>query len=530
MTYPVTTTKTDETLVLELFNYENGTSYEAKDFIIHRNPVAQLPGGRNTKLIIEVIDSKYDVPTLEIAYDRIPLAELYKNIVIEVHEVDVFNDDKTGYLDSLIIAEICRLYQVTLHKDNFFIEWESLTKAVFVCARNNIAFIGRVPIILTESLHTRIPKVILNGFSSSAVELLPPPYVPELIDGYRLIGDMGEDLYKTQLSIATKGHVYFLPGSGARSKVGMLNTTTEETTYLVGEAKGRWLQPVVALNGNIYAVDRNEDNLLCIDTTTNTSSVYSFGTAGSGYKWSGIVVGANGMLYLPHAKNTRGVKINPETLEVTNLTHSAHVRVAYRTMGRDAIGNVYFFPYNESRIIVVNTANDSVSYIGPTYPTMAGLYAHSYITKGGFSIAIPLKPNTPIVMITDKGVYKAIAPTVGVYAAGSVFEAPNGKVYICGSATHTLGEINLVEGTITALTLTGEANACSGNILVSEDNIAYLPPAAYSQKTTTLNLDTLVLELMGAPLQKYHWGSPSMAENGEIYYPPMNSRSAMTIR
>ena len=83
--------------------------------------------------------------------------------------------------------------------------------------------------------------------------------------------------------------------------------------------------------------------------------------------FSYATVGNNGMIYVPPYGLTESIdymiKMNPVTFEITKIpltvdksTQKWQKGIVYRNL-------IYFLPYNESSILIVDTNNDSVEYV-----------------------------------------------------------------------------------------------------------------------------------------------------------------------
>ena len=87
-----------------------------------------------------------------------------------------------------------------------------------------------------------------------------------------------------------------------------------------------------------------------------TPQAFSYGTLGS-----------NNLIYLPPYGLTQSLdymlKLNPETLEITHINLSVDSSCEKYTNGVLINDKIYFLPYNESRILIVDCNTDIVEYV-----------------------------------------------------------------------------------------------------------------------------------------------------------------------
>jgi hypothetical protein len=78
-------------------------------------------------------------------------------------------------------------------------------------------------------------------------------------------------------------------------------------------------------------------------------------------------VGSNGMLYLPPYGLNESIdymlKINPITYEVTKIPLEVDESVEKWICGIEYFNKIYFLPYGENKILIVDTLNDTTSYV-----------------------------------------------------------------------------------------------------------------------------------------------------------------------
>lgn len=154
--------KSPDTLLLELFNSENNTSYTSETLVFHSD-VKLLEDGRTSLTVENKGSPEIEVPTAVITYKRIDLETLFSVVDVELREVDIINPDR-DFVDSLILGEITRKYGVWVSPETFeIIRGDSGTDFTFAAKGTNVAYTGQVPINIIASLFTRVANKSLNG-------------------------------------------------------------------------------------------------------------------------------------------------------------------------------------------------------------------------------------------------------------------------------------------------------------------------------------------------------------------------------
>jgi len=87
-----------------------------------------------------------------------------------------------------------------------------------------------------------------------------------------------------------------------------------------------------------------------------TPQAFSYGT-----------IGNNGMIYLPPYGLSESLdymlKLNPETYEITKIRLTVDNSMEKWTVGTVVDNKIYFLPYDESSVLILNTDTDTVEYI-----------------------------------------------------------------------------------------------------------------------------------------------------------------------
>ena len=107
--------------------------------------------------------------------------------------------------------------------------------------------------------------------------------------------------------------------------------------------------------------------------------------------FSYATIGNNGMIYVPPYGLTDSIdymlKINPNTYKITKIyleVDNSNEKWMFGTVYRNYI---YFLPFNESKVLVLNTDTDEVTYI-PLKHNGSGKYIQSHI-YGNEIVSLP---------------------------------------------------------------------------------------------------------------------------------------------
>lgn len=119
--------------------------------------------------------------------------------------------------------------------------------------------------------------------------------------------------------------------------------------------------------------------------------------------FSYATLGKNSMIYVPPYGLNQPIdfmiKINPKTYEITKIKLKTDESVEKWQKGIVVENKIYFLPYNETNILVVNTDNDSVEYI-PVEKKGKGKYVQGHIFENKI-IAIPYGEHEPYTWILE---------------------------------------------------------------------------------------------------------------------------------
>lgn len=262
--------------------------------------------------------------------------------------------------------------------------------------------------------------------------------------------------------------------------------------------------------------------------------------------FSYATVGNNGMIYVPPFGLTKSLdymlKMDPETyavkkikLKVGNSTEKWQKGIVYRNL-------IYFLPYNETKILVVDTDTDTVEYINLAV-TGQGKYIQGHI-HGDEIIALPYGEHNPFefaihLNLVDHTV-RYITIDVPVedckkwhttqYIDGIIYGVPRGEswegpmfnhsiAYDCNTSTYTLTDMSEHWPDLADVGMTNK----KFTTLAKVGRTLYAPP--YSENP---NFDIMLRfdgtrwfsETTGLTQTSRMYYGHTVARNGKIYFPP----------
>lgn len=266
-----------------------------------------------------------------------------------------------------------------------------------------------------------------------------------------------------------------------------------------------------------------------------TPQAFSYGT-----------IGKNGMIYIPpyglHESIDYMIKLNPNTYEVTKIPLTVDTSFEKWQNGTVVGHLIIFLPYNESKVIVLNTDNDSVRYID--YPIVGkGKHICSHVHNGKvFSLPYGEGEYFDYVAIVDPLYGSIIVKKINIdnndekkwhttqYLNGKIYAVPRGErwnenyfqygvEFDCNSLKCTLLDMSPAWNDYNTQPYTNK----KFTTLAQSNGKLYAPP--YSENP---NFDVMMKfdgttwsngrTGLQATSRKYY--SHTVAKNGKIYCPP----------
>lgn len=265
-----------------------------------------------------------------------------------------------------------------------------------------------------------------------------------------------------------------------------------------------------------------------------TPQAFSYGTLGN-----------NGMIYLPPYGLTESLdymlKLDPNTYEITKIQLKVDSSFEKWTVGTSIGNKIYFLPYNESSVLIVNTDDDTVEYINLGLEG-TGKYNSSHLYNGKI-ISLPYgvgcNYNHALVLDTETNNVQTIVidsmPDQKKWHTTQIIDniiygVPRGenwaKPYFsqsiefnCDDYTYTLTDLSYLWTEVDNQNLSNKKYTT----MAKYKNKLFAPP--YSENP---NFD-LMMKFNGESWEYEHTGltqtsrkyySHTTASNGKIYFPP----------
>lgn len=171
MPYQVDLSLKPHELVRGLVNHDNDMSLTVDQLTINRDPIIlDEASGFNTELSVTVSTGVFpDVVIRDalISLNRMDLAVMFSTVNVYLREVDIF-DDQGAIIRTAVHSEMMRKYGWYTDDLNFNIA-EDATGWYIEAKPECPAYIGRTYFEIEDSLKTRVPNTVLDGFVA-----LPP--------------------------------------------------------------------------------------------------------------------------------------------------------------------------------------------------------------------------------------------------------------------------------------------------------------------------------------------------------------------
>lgn len=256
-------------------------------------------------------------------------------------------------------------------------------------------------------------------------------------------------------------------------------------------------------------------------------------------------IGQNGMLYLPpyglHESIDYMLKIDPNTYTITKIKICVDSSVEKWQHGIVFGNKIFFLPYNESKVLIVDTDDDSIRYID--YPAIGkGKHIKGHIHEDNI-ISLPYGEHeifdfiVSINAITETLILKKIECSfvdqkkwhTSQYLNGKIYAAPRGEkerdAYFpfaieldCNTLDYKLTDLSNLWEDYDQEIFTNKKYTT----LAKSGEMLYAPP--YSENP---NFDILLRfngtwhgERMGLQSTSRKYYSHTVAINGKIYFPP----------
>ncbi|MEM7180670.1 MAG: putative Ig domain-containing protein, partial [Spirochaetota bacterium] len=305
-----------------------------------------------------------------------------------------------------------------------------------------------------------------------------------------------------------------------------LGVSASETLTTFGSFTGssNWHGGVLAPNGKIYSLPSKNSQVLAIDPTTNTTSL--FGSLGdSQKKWRGGVLAANGKIYGIPGHSSDILVIDPDTNTTTTIaTSSGNNKWMGGVLAPN--GKIYGIPSSSQNVLVIDPDTDTATTFA-SLTSVSDKWYGGVLAPNGKIYAIPHSSTEVLVIDPDTNTTTTFATLTGNYKWRGGVLAPNGKIYGIPSDSTEILVIDPDTNTTTTFgSFTGTKKWHSG-VLAPNGKIYAIPTNA----TNVLVIDTstnttMTFASLGGSLK---WSGGILAPNGKIYTIPTNHNNILTI-
>lgn len=177
--------------------------------------------------------------------------------------------------------------------------------------------------------------------------------------------DLGEGIWKYSGTVlGDDGCIYGVPANARQvlkynpknGESEFIGCTTQSMCGDDGKRGEKWRGGVKALDGNIYGVPYNSDQILCINVKKQTTSLVGSCQLGN-RKWDGGTVAEDGCIYFSPYSTNQVLKFDPinqsSTLMKCQLARG-YAKWSGSVLGHD--GSIYCIPLNAQWVLRINVA------------------------------------------------------------------------------------------------------------------------------------------------------------------------------
>lgn len=223
-------------------------------------------------------------------------------------------------------------------------------------------------------------------------------------------GSFSENYSWAGACVAPNGNVYCIPHGPGSSGVLRVNTPSDTTSLIssdAGSPGGEW-SGGAAVGSTIVGVPHTGESVLLIHTATNTTSRLTGIPVGI-RKWNGGALAGNGSVYCAPAYHGQVLRINP-TAGTWSLFGSLGASSIYKWSNavRAHDGYIYCGPVGSSSILRIDPSSDSTSLIS--------VPGHSPGGGAGWSAAISGSDQLIYLLPVNSGSVRTFDPFTGAFA------------------------------------------------------------------------------------------------------------------
>lgn len=163
--------------------------------------------------------------------------------------------------------------------------------------------------------------------------------------------------------VGVDGNIYFVPYN--QQNVGVYDVLAETfqlKNYGLPSGTARFSGAVCAPNGKLYFIPATATSVLIVDPITDTSTTTNFGLDLTGNaKWSSGVVGEDGKIYCVPDDSSQVLVINPanDTAVLTNFGENLTGTGKWRQGVHGPDGKIYCIPYSSTDILIIDPKNNT---------------------------------------------------------------------------------------------------------------------------------------------------------------------------
>ena len=310
--------------------------------------------------------------------------------------------------------------------------------------------------------------------------------------------------------------------------------TGDKVVYVRGSNTGEETSTVYYVykidNNNIQLCETLVDAFSVPPVVVNISSIASiitFGSLGSGPKWSGGVLAPNGKIYGIPSSASQVLVIDPVGLTTSTFGSLGSDVNKWQGGVLAPNGKIYGIPFGASSVLEIDPVGLTTSSFG-SLGNSGGKWAEGVLAPNGKIYGIPFGASS-VLEIDPVGLTTSTFGSLGSGPkwSGGVL-APNGKIYGIPYNASSVLEIDPVGLTTSSFGSLGNSNAkWYGGVLAPNGKIYGIPYT--DPKVLVIDPVGLTTSTFGSLESSIKWSGGVLAPNGKIYGIPFGASSVLEI-
>lgn len=313
---------------------------------------------------------------------------------------------------------------------------------------------------------------------------------------------------------------------------------TIDISSIIITANYSWNGGVLAPNGNIYLIPGSQSTPITIlNPYTNGLDFSTISNPDvSDNNYYGGIVAPNGKLFCTPYNSSRILVVDTFTNNISYIDVSSTTS-SNRWVGGCLApnGNIYMSPYNDNNVLIVNPNTSAVSYldISGLAPGIRKFQSAVMGTNGNIYL-VPCSAQVVVVVNPFTNTASVPAGLAGLpggfkFSAGAI--ASNGKIYMCPDSVSYAGVVDTSSNTYTQISIPELSSGVrtSGAVCARDGNVYFMPrDATFITKINTATDTYSIFGSLSSQTDKYVGGV--LGPNHKIFAVAGSSKNVGIIK